>query len=75
MAFCDRLPPAEREHANRTIPPVEEGMDMLAGCECFSVVDMMPAYWPVPTEDDGSIERTAFLTHDRLFSGCAHPSA
>ena len=48
-------------------PPCEEGLELLGGHKFFSTLDMKSAYWTIPMEDDGSIEKTAFITSEGLF--------
>lgn len=55
------------------IPPVEDGLECLRGAEFISIVDMLSAYWSVRIEDDGSIEKTAFICHEGLFEWVRTP--
>ena len=48
-------------------PPCEEGLELLGGHKYFTTLDMKSAYWTIPMEDDGSIEKTAFITSQGLF--------
>ena len=48
-------------------PPCEEGLELLGGNKYFTTLDMKSAYWTIPMEDDGSIEKTAFITSEGLF--------
>jgi transposase InsO family protein len=48
-------------------PPCEDGLEALGGNQYFSTLDMKSAYWTLPVRNDGSIEKTAFITHEGLF--------
>ena len=48
------------------LPRIDDSLDLLAGSQCFSTLDLASGYWQVKMDPE-SQEKTAFVTHSGLF--------
>jgi len=48
------------------LPRIDDSLDLLAGSQYFSTLDLASGYWQVRMAED-SQEKTAFTTHSGLF--------
>ena len=54
------------------LPRIDDTLDLLAHSKHFSTLDLMSGYWQVQV-DEGSREKTAFITHDGLYEFLVMP--
>ena len=54
------------------LPRIDDTLDLLAGCQFFSALDLASGYWQVKVHPD-SQEKTAFATHTGLFEFTVMP--
>lgn len=54
------------------LPLIQDIFDQLGGSTIFTTLDLKSGYWQVPM-DEGSIEKTAFITHQGLYEFVVMP--